>query len=53
MTDGEIRMNAGLHALIAEMYAVNASILGMIADNAERHANGQRTCVAVWRYRDR
>ena len=40
MGASEIKMNAELHALIAEMSGVVANIEGMKADNIQREING-------------
>ena len=40
MSEGEIRQNAQLYALVAEMHGVNAGIEGMKVANAERESQG-------------
>lgn len=40
MNEGEIRMQAQMYAIVAEMNGLIAGIEGMKAANAERQANG-------------
>ena len=40
MNEGEIRMQAQMYALVAEMQSIIVSVDGMKADNAERESHG-------------
>ena len=40
MTEEEIKMQAQMYALVAEMHSILVSVEGMKADNAERESHG-------------